>query len=411
MADDVKVKFGGDFTDVAKGAGDAVSKAGSALTSWFGDFKKSTEASILSSLALSSIFGKFTQGVAESLKYFRELDLTMRRFNAGAGGGEMQHLAKYAGEVGVSMETVGRTMNYFSKLQKSATAGNVTHIASLKGLKFTDDEIRKGNISSIEVLKRLSQVYDETGQEAWVAGTAIQLFGTKGAEMMPIIKGGAEQLNEFVKSLGTYSDETVRKMSEMQKQLEKFKRTLADMFINKPLELLANASSEAERSAVFGSVTSQSIGMTGKFKAAGGGTIAQQSKSDAAQIAGELGNSVDAIKETIKYANKQENMSLGVMNSPERKEYFKTLAADLQAMIAKAEAKPKEEAKTPPLLDTIKTMSASSLQAIGGGDITSVLAGTYQTSMLDAAKATAENTRRIAEADNAPKKTITSVAK
>ena len=229
--------------------------------------------------------------------------------------------------------------------------------------------------------------------------------------MMPIIKGGAEQLNEFVKSLGTYSDETVRKMSEMQKQLEKFKRTLADMFINKPLELLANASSEAERSAVFGSVTSQSIGMTGKFKAAGGGTIAQQSKSDAAQIAGELGNSVDAIKETIKYANKQENMSLGVMNSPERKEYFKTLAADLQAMIAKAEAKPKEEAKTPPLLDTIKTMSASSLQAIGGGDITSVLAGTYQTSMLDAAKATAENTRRIAEADNAPKKTITSVAK
>ena len=406
MADDVKVKFGGDFTDVAKGAGDAVSKAGSALTSWFGDFKKSTEASILSSLALSSIFGKFTQGVAESLKYFRELDLTMRRFNAGAGGGEMQHLAKYAGEVGVSMETVGRTMNYFSKLQKSATAGNVTHIASLKGLKFTDDEIRKGNISSIEVLKRLSKVYDETGQEAWVAGTAIQLFGIKGAEMMPIIKAGAEQLDEFVKSLGTYSDATVKKMSDLQKQVERFKRTLKDLFINKPFEAVAQDQANKQVELTHYAVTSRNVTF-GMYSSSGGGTIQQQAQSDASEIASSLENAPDLLRLAVKRSKEMQE----TYYTDKAKDYSGKLASELEAIINRIEAKPKEEAKTPPLLDTIKTMSASSLQAIGGGDINSVLAGTYQTSMLDAAKATAENTRRIAEADNAPKKTITSVAK
>ena len=43
MADDVKVKFGGDFTDVSKGASEATSKAGGALSSWFNDFNKSSK--------------------------------------------------------------------------------------------------------------------------------------------------------------------------------------------------------------------------------------------------------------------------------------------------------------------------------------------------------------------------------
>jgi hypothetical protein len=42
-------------------------------------------------------------------------------------------------------------------------------------------------------------------------------------------------------------------------------------------------------------------------------------------------------------------------------------------------------------------MAVSSLQEIGGGDVGSVLSGTYQTSMLDAANKTAENTAKLVQ--------------
>jgi hypothetical protein len=60
-------------------------------------------------------------------------------------------------------------------------------------------------------------------------------------------------------------------------------------------------------------------------------------------------------------------------------------------------AKEKATPEGPPLLQAAKVMAVSSLQEIGGGDVNSVLSGTYQTSMLDAANKTAENTSKLAQ--------------
>ena len=411
MADDVKVKFGGDFTDVAKGAGDAVNRAGSSLTSWFSDFRKSTEASILSSLALSNIFSNFVKGAAEALQYFREMDLTLKRFG-GSGDAQFQQLAKYGKEVGVSMETVARTTNYFNKVRAEAAKGNQSYVSILKQFGFTQKEIASGNISAIEVLGRLADAYDKTGYEGLVGERAMNLFGIRGKELTAIFKNGRESLEAFTKSMGTMSRESVTKLSETQAAIERFQRSLKETFAQ-GLGTVSVGRQKREIETYLQASQQQAFGRTwyGGYgeKPALGGTMAQQTKSDAAQIVTLLEDNVDLVKQA---ANRARSSRLhGDEGMFERlKEYRFSLADALDAQVKRMESKTEKK----PGLDipiVKELLTASSLQAIGGGDISSVLSGTIQANMLTAMQETAANTGKIAAGTDANKVPPNNVAK
>jgi len=67
MADDVKVKFGGDFTDVPKGAETAVQSAGTIMGKWFGDYAKGLKDKLASAFSLDAIVSRFAEGFSASL--------------------------------------------------------------------------------------------------------------------------------------------------------------------------------------------------------------------------------------------------------------------------------------------------------------------------------------------------------
>jgi hypothetical protein len=71
-------------------------------------------------------------------------------------------------------------------------------------------------------------------------------------------------------------------------------------------------------------------------------------------------------------------------------------------MINKSKEENKPQPEGPPLLNMARVMAVSSLQEIGGGDVGSILSGTYQTSMLDAANKTAENTGKLVQDTGKP---------
>lgn len=403
MADDVKVKFGGDFTDVSKGAGEAVSKAGGALSSWFNDFNKSTVASITSALALSAIFGKFTESMANTLKYAKGVDEAFKRFGNGKNSQEFQLIARYGAEVGVSMEAVGRTMNYFAKVNDAAAKGSEQHRSVLRALKFTEDEVTSGKVSAIEVLRRLADEYDRTGNEALSAQRAVQLFGLQGEQLAAIYKNGKINLDEFTNSVKIMGDATVENLAKTERRLERFKRTLADVFAAVAGEI------GRESSSVLGAgVTMEAMAMVGET----GGTSEQEGRSIGGQIYSELKGDEDAIAEAIKQLAdyEEDDWFTSKEQAAAAQEAIKTIRL-LQENEKKAkEAKPAQEG--PPLLQAARVMAVSSLQDIGGGDVGSILSGTYQTSMLDAANKTAENTAKLVqETSKAPVSKPNNVAK
>ena len=386
MADDVKIKFGGDFEDVSKGASSAVGKAGASLGSWFSDFSKSTEASILSSLSLAAIFGKLTESLANTLKYSKGVDEAFKRFGTGKSSQEFQLIARYGAEVGVSMEAVGRTMNYFNKVNDSAAKGNESHRAVLRSLKFTEEEVTKGKVSAIEVLRRMADEYDRTGNEALSGQRAVQLFGLQGEQLSAIYKNGKLSLDEFTKSVKVMSEEAVASLAKTERRIEALKRTFADI----TGAIASELGREGSVTKGYG-VTLETMSQVGNM----GGTPEQEGKSVGQQIYGELKGDADALGEALyqlsEYIDKW-------TSSEDTEKAAATAISTIKQLMAAQSEKPKPEG--PPLLETVRVMATSSLQSIGGGDVNSILSGTYQSSMLDAATKTADNTGKLLDKEN-----------
>jgi hypothetical protein len=403
MADDVKVKFGGDFTDVSKGASEATSKAGGALSSWFNDFNKSTVASITSALALSAIFGKFTEQMSNTLKSAKGIDEAFRRFGTGKSSQEFQLLARYGAEVGVSMEAVGRTMNYFAKVNDAAAKGSESHRSVLRALKFTEDEVTSGKVSAIEVLRRMSDEYDRTGNEALSAQRAVQLFGLQGEQLSAIYKNGKINLDEFSKSVVLMTDKTIENLARIERRKESVKRTFEGIFGG----ILEEIGREASSVQGYG-VALEAMAVVGET----GGTSEQEGRSIGGQIYSELKGDDDAIAEAIKTLQdyEEDDWFTSQAQYEAAAEAIKTIKLLRDNERKAAEAQPGKEG--PPLLQAARVMAVSSLQDIGGGDVSSVLSGTYQTSMLDAANKTAENTAKLAaETGKVPASKPVNVAK
>lgn len=389
MADDVKVKFGGDFSDVAKGAGDAVAKAGGALNSWWSDFNKSTTASLTSALALSSLFGKLTDSMGDTLKYSRGIDDAFKRFGTGKNAQEFQLIARYGSELGVSMEGVGRTMNYFRKVTDAASKGSESHRNELRRLKFTSEEVNSGNVSAIEVLRRMADEYDRTGNEALSANTALQLFGRQGEQLSAIYKNGKINIDEFTKSVKALDTATIETLAQTDRRIDRAKRGASSFFGLG----VAQAGKEGSEN-LGGAVVVENMGMVGET----GGTPEQEGRSIGAQTYGELKDDEDALRAAIEHLADYEESDWFTSEAQAKaaQEAIKTIK------LLREQERTKEQPEGPPLLQAVKAMAASSLQEIGGGDINSVLSGTYQSSMLDAANKTADNTSKLVQESGKP---------
>lgn len=386
MADDVKVKFSGDFTDVPKGAQAAVGNAGSAMSSWFKELGTSMSASIISSLALSSIFGKFKDNISHALQYFRELDLTIRK--VGGSGADFQKLAGIGKTLGVSMETVGRSVNFLNKYLGQAAAGSKSHQQTLSNYGFTLEEIQSGAISAIEVISRLGDEYDRTGNDTVVAAKAMEMFGRSGSLLIPIIKAGRDQIKEMTKDMKVYSEETIRAASETQKNIEKMERSWGKLG-----KSMVEAYSNYFISQQARSMTSASM----KAAMEGGGTAEQQATSAKQLIVQGAEGSRTTILESLK-ALKARQDDFQPMGGNEVR--YLTIAKLEKVLAEMDKIEPKKPVVQEQAAAGTVALAVSSLQAIGGGDVASIFSGTYQDNMLtqtqriaDATVKTAENTQ------------------
>lgn len=396
MADDVKVKFGGDFTDIAKGAASAVAKAGATIGAWFSDFQKSTAASVANGLALSNILSYVVTKAAQTIELFKGIGDAMSRF--GASGAEFGKLAKYGQEVGVSVAQVARATNYFGKVQEQASKGANMYTQSLLDLGFTADEIKNKNVSMTEVLGRLADMYDQTGNQSLVASRATQIFGENSQGLMGIIMGGRKNMEEYVNSIEGVSEAHAKEMEQMARDVDKLKRLWEGLLtiITKVISSLPRRAEEFTTNMVVAAEALQAPFMDNPDQAA---------RDRATTVKSSYGNDKAALKRFADEA--RENAASSML--PSVAKFYRTFADSLDKQIThlenlekKNEEKKSANKKTPPLRQEYQAMVVSSLQAIGAGDYTNTLVGNYQQDMLDAAKRTANATEELATKKDSP---------
>jgi len=411
MADDVKVKFGGDFTDVPKGAEAAANAAGTAMRGYFNTYAKSLKDKLASAFSMESLVGGFLDRVNAQLEKFKEIDTLSRKL--GVGREELQKFAKIGKEFNLDMETMGRSIQFANKTLGAAAMGNKEAQKKLLELGFTQKEVNSQHIKATDVLSKLSEEYEKNvkvkGKDAAntiLAKQTTDSFGRAGSDLIPILKEGNEELKKRISLLEVYSDAEVKAGAAAARAKERaearFNKIVVGRFISGSTRMLGeNELFGGYFASGEGGIMEQALKKSG-FKSRSDVKTMEDTKklSEAfAKIAGAEGYTPQELESAF-----ASHINTSLFMSGKNKEvmenmqmFFNNMAH--QADVNEAKANKSEAQATP---KEISALAASSLQQIGGGDITSVMSGLANNDVASNIARTADATERIANQE-APK--------
>lgn len=388
MADDVKVKFGGDFSGVSKGANEAASMAGSALAKNMTDKISAIGASIAGLFAIGTLASKAFEGFKAGIAYMHELNLAVSR--TGQSSAEFQKLAYAGKEAGVSMDIVGRGLVEANKaLERAKKDPQSRNLFASLGMDAA--KLEAGTYTATEALLALADQWDKFGNVQKTRAGAVALFGKYGEGMVPVIQQGRSAIEEQTASVSAQTRAEILGAAAIEKKVRALERYTEQM------KRLAAASAGVSQ-------------IAGEF------TAAEQSFADFAYGEGQYADQPGGINPAYraKYGDKNPQQAAAEFLAQKYKEQFGINAEELAIIVKQAFPNPtgayasfvnefskmsdaylasKAARPTRPTEELAGALSASSLQAIGAGDIASVQTGTYQTQMLDSTREIAANTR------------------
>jgi hypothetical protein len=225
MADDVKVKFGGDFSEVPKGAEQAAKVAGTAMKDWFKDVGKSIVAPLAGFFAADALLGQvkdFVMGMREQLKILGDMKDAIRK--SGADPEEFQRLAVVARDAGVSIESLGKALNKANLFLAQARAGSEKHREVLKAIFNTTEDLNYETLKSSDVFYRLNDAMQDSSQEAEVLNALTKVFGKTGIELVPIMEKTSSELKKQANEYQILTKSQLDAADSLDKYLERMER-------------------------------------------------------------------------------------------------------------------------------------------------------------------------------------------
>jgi len=386
MSDDVKVKFGGDFSGIAEGAKDAANRAGTAMAASFKDYGKSIASTIGNFFSVENLMGKALAGLKDASAYFREIDELSRKL--GVSRVDLQKFGKIGAEVGISMESMAKTIQIANKNIGAAEMANGAQRKSLIDLGFTEQEITGGRVTAIDVMMKLADQYDRGIDQNIIAKRTTDVFGRSGQELNKILREGTDALKERIATMEVFTEAEVRGAAKVDRDFEILQKKISKTF---KVGVLTGEKAIGldERTSVKENLGKQAGKVIGKG-IFGNTPISEATPEMIKQIAEGLSKSM--AREKVNKKDLLEHLE-DMIGSEKSKPEWQFLSKVHDA-IAGSIKKPGEEKEVGESIH--EAMATTSLQAIGGGDLGAIMSG-YHDPMLEAATTTAQNTTILAQ--------------
>ena len=391
MGDDVKVKFGGDFSDVPKGADAAAKQAGTAIQNSFADAASKASKMFLGAFAVSSIVSSIYSGMREAGSYFLELGNTIKK--TGANAEDLQVLGKAGKESGVGLDSIASALVKTNKFLNEATRGSTSQLETLNRLGFATDAVTVKNLKATDVIYKLADEIKRTGDATAYTEDIIKLFGKSGADLIPILTEGSDKFKEIAESTRLFTAEEIKAGAAAEKAAR-----AAENSWNNVLRIITSTVGEKIIRSNIGDAYREALSQYGE----GEGHFRELPKS---------GENLDKIIQSIIKEGKKMGLTTEEITDIVSKSNSLTLdqkelnliTDKLKEVSGKEKQKKAEEGEATPATPTTLAKSGavvSTLQAIGGGDIASIYSGTYQDSVVSATERTASATEQIAQNTN-----------
>ena len=391
MGDDVKVKFGGDFSDVPKGADAAAKQAGTAIQNSFADAASKASKMFLGAFAVSSIVSSIYSGMREAGSYFLELGNTIKK--TGANAEDLQVLGKAGKESGVGLDSIANALVKTNKFLNEATRGSTSQLETLNRLGFATDAVTVKNLKATDVIYKLADEIKRTGDATAYTEDIIKLFGKSGADLIPILTEGSDKFKEIAESTRLFTAEEIKAGAAAEKAAR-----AAENSWNNVLRIITSTVGEKIIRSNIGDAYREALSQYGE----GEGHFRELPKS---------GENLDKIIQSIIKEGKKMGLTTEEITDIVSESHSLTLdqkelnliTDKLKEVSEKEKQKKAEEGEATPATPTTIAKSGavvSTLQAIGGGDIASIYSGTYQDSVVSATERTASATEQIAQNTN-----------
>lgn len=115
----------------------------------------------------------------------------------GVGTDELQQFQFAAGLTGVASESAAKGLQFLNKNMGEALDGNKEAVETFKkldvALKGADGQVRELG----DVIPEIADAFEKMGSDQERTATAMKVFGKAGADLLPLLKGGAKGVAEF----------------------------------------------------------------------------------------------------------------------------------------------------------------------------------------------------------------------
>jgi hypothetical protein len=405
MADDVKVKFGGDFTNLSKGAEDAAKKAGTAMQGWVSDFRKSLASSLASAFSLQNIAGTLYSKGREQLREMAELDVLSK--SLGISSTDLQHFAEMGKLAGLSQDQMGKAVQNANRLIAQAAVGNKGSQEVLKQMGFTQKEVTSGQIKALDIVYKLGEAFKKNGNETVAAAKATAAFGEAGSSMVDILRQGNDAIKERIKLMAIYSEEAVRAGRRANDTLERGEKIFYRETVGASFATIGGVAQTQQMRNLLSS-TKEQLGIgTGGSEVQNVNPFSSELKDLSHKQMQEFMTALlkNAAREGITaedVADFWKRKSVQQLGEDSRMLSGRIASYAGLAATEEENLKKKQLGQSRYMTSATPVLAASSLQQIGGGDVSSVLSGLYSSGIEDNTRRTAEATEKLASKETGP---------
>ncbi len=390
MADDVKVKFGGDFTNLSKGASDAATKAGTAMQGWVSDFAKSLKSSIAQAFSLQNITSTLYSKGREQLREMAELDVLSK--SLGISSTDLQQFAEMGKLAGLSQDQMGKAVQNANRLIAQAQVGNKGSQEALKQMGFTQKEVTSGQIKALDIVYKLGDAFKKNGNETVAAAKATAAFGEAGSSMVSILRQGNEAIRERIRLMQIYSEESVRRGRRANDLIERGEKIFYRETVGASFKTIGDVA-QNEQMRDIAIKAGEEVGLKGRSPSTLNSEEFKRFSDAILKNAAAQGITAQDVADYYK------NRSLTGVGEANRMTSGRIASFASLAALEEENLKKKQLGESRYLSGATPVLAASSLQQIGGGDVSSVTTGLLGNSIEDNTRRTADATEKIANRD------------
>ena len=205
-------------TEVMGKAGKEADKLANKLKNAF-DIKGALAGAFIGAFGAAALLDKAINTISESFKGMA--DIADKSAKAGISAEEFDKLSFAAQDAGVSTAVLSKSIRELRFMMKDALTDTKKMTLLTQGLGFTEEEVRSGQVKSIELFQRVAQAIATQENDTQKLAIATAFFGDKVAnDMLPVLESIAKNPDIF-KGLVTGSEEAYQAADKLDSKMAK----------------------------------------------------------------------------------------------------------------------------------------------------------------------------------------------